>query len=203
MGQSGVSAARGSTILTLVPKIFLLGETLYLFSTGFTKLSILFFYRRFARSSLSKAFMWDIYIMIALQIGYMISGVIILPLQCQPMSAIWNQFNPAWAAAHPYHCINRWAFTTLGSTFSVMQDLAAFLLPLPLVWGLATSRLHKLGATAIFAGGLCVTAVGAVRVWFATFLWRPDADNSCQYICFYNHQLADLRCYKTTSIPLP
>jgi hypothetical protein len=101
------------------------------------------FYRRFADRAIAKMFLYTIYSMLALEIASMITASSLIFTMCLPFGSFWNMVDPAWAAVHSYKCLPRALLICLASTISAMQDFAATLLPLPLVWSIAVTRRQK------------------------------------------------------------
>ncbi|KAH7063074.1 hypothetical protein B0J12DRAFT_157523 [Macrophomina phaseolina] len=154
-------------------KITLSVSMLYMFSTSFTKVSILCFYRRVGE--IRPWFKWTIWANMAYVAGYTIAIVIALPLECTPFHAYWDKVNPLWAINNKYTCINEGAANVAGGAISASQDLIACILPMAIFWDMRISTRAKIALGAVFSLGLftCVCcilrAVSLYRVFFQTY----------------------------------
>lgn len=125
---------------------------LYMFSTSFTKVSILCFYRRVGE--IRPWFKWTIWANMAYVAGYTIAIVIALPLECTPFHAYWDKVNPLWAINNKYTCINEGAANVAGGAISASQDLIACILPMAIFWDMRISTRAKIALGAVFSLGL-------------------------------------------------
>ncbi|KAH8701444.1 hypothetical protein GQ44DRAFT_732872 [Phaeosphaeriaceae sp. PMI808] len=92
----------------------------------FTRLSYLALYLRLAAT---KKFRVVLYISIALVSAYGIATAIVCMTLCVP-------FEKLWTPTIPGHCINIKAFWTANPALGIVFDIAIFVLPIPLLWGL-------------------------------------------------------------------
>ena len=70
-------------------------------------------------------------------------------LACTPVAFFWDR------SIEGGHCINFTALWFSFSIFSIVTDLAIFVLPIPVLWNLQLPRKQKMGLIAAFAfGGL-------------------------------------------------
>ncbi|KAH7063581.1 hypothetical protein B0J12DRAFT_735464 [Macrophomina phaseolina] len=142
-------------------KITLSISVLYLASTGFTKLSILCFYRRIGE--IRPWFKWTIWLNMAFVIAYSLSFTIVIFFECSPVDAYWNKANPHWRLSHKFHCINEGAKMVTAGAISAAQDVLACILPMALFWDLRISKRAKLALGFVFSLGLLTSAVSIVR----------------------------------------
>ncbi|OAA61919.1 integral membrane protein [Niveomyces insectorum RCEF 264] len=77
-------------------------------------------------------------------------------LQCMPVSKFWDE-------ATPGSCINQNAFYTASAIINVCGDVAVLFLPIPVVWGLHTSRNKKLSLSFLFLLGIFIFRIIAVK----------------------------------------
>jgi hypothetical protein len=131
-------------------------EVLYLLSTSTTKISILLFYRRLARGTISKKFLLAVHTAIASVVVYFLYFTIALLATCQPFDAYWKQIDPLWYAEQKgkFHCQNEAANLIASAVISVAQDFLACGLPAILLWKLQISRRQKLALGGLFSVGL-------------------------------------------------
>jgi hypothetical protein len=81
-------------------------DSLYVISTGLTKISIMLFYRRMASGTVSTNFQRAVHFSIGFVIAYMIIFQFTIWFGCRPTNALWNQVDPSWAFEHEgtYSC---------------------------------------------------------------------------------------------------
>jgi hypothetical protein len=133
---------------------------LYLAQTAFAKVSILLFYHRLVQSTYSPRFRQAIWLVIAIVTVYSLVLFILYVTFCVPVSAIWKQYDTAWAAAHKLHC--RSQSTGIGVAWgaglmAVITDLMTAALPAWLFVRVRLSHRARIGLAVIFAlGFLCV-----------------------------------------------
>jgi hypothetical protein len=86
-------------------------DSLYVVSTGLTKISILLFYRRMAAGTVSIGFLRAVHAAIGFVIAYMITFQFTIWFGCRPTNALWNQVDPSWAFEHEgqYSCTSELA----------------------------------------------------------------------------------------------
>ncbi|KIW07510.1 uncharacterized protein PV09_01475 [Verruconis gallopava] len=77
---------------------------LYLFQTAFTKTSILLFFRRVGRDTVSRKFKWTVWSSMAFILVYSLVLLIIYVSDCFPVSAVWMQYDSHWASTHQFNC---------------------------------------------------------------------------------------------------
>ncbi|KAL1614916.1 hypothetical protein SLS54_009365 [Diplodia seriata] len=136
-------------------KLILTISILYLVSTGLTKVSILYFYRRIGE--VRPWFKRTILVSIAFIIGYTLAFTLAMPLECTPTAAYWFKASPAWRMTHEYHCINEGAKMISAGVISAVQDFVACVLPMALFWDLRISRQAKFALGFVFSLGLIRT----------------------------------------------
>ena len=138
-------------------KITIAMEINYVAATSLIKISILTFYRRLARGSVSPVFRCILRGAIASIVLYVAAAGASLGLSCQPFSAYWNSVDIIWLQTHKagvdFMCDNEGVNDIVLSLFSIAQDFMACGLPLMLFWGLHMPSRQKVALSAIFGLG--------------------------------------------------
>jgi hypothetical protein len=139
-------------------KLTLSIEFLYVIATGCTKISILFFYRRFANNTLSTGFKWAVRLSIAAVVLSTFAFTVALVLSCQPLNAWWKQVDLVWAQTHirgrDYKCFDESADLLASAAVSIIQDILACFLPSILFWKLSLPTRQKVALGSLFFVGL-------------------------------------------------
>ncbi|KUI70914.1 hypothetical protein VM1G_06376 [Cytospora mali] len=151
----------GKHLLLVLPdletylKVFFATQMLWAAATPLVKLSILCFYLRiFNRTGYMHYGAW---IMIFFTVGWMISVVFVLGLQCRPLAGYWD-------STIETTCINRTAFYLAGSSTDVAADFIILLLPLPAIWSLQMAQSKKISIILIFILGGLTCIISLVRL---------------------------------------
>jgi hypothetical protein len=149
-GKCGDLREGKSNVDFLLPKLTMSQVTLaamilYNPAIFFTKLSILLFYRRVFPSRNFHRILWAVGAFI---LAYSITSSMVNLLQCLPIEANWN---PELAATAK--CVHFGTELIAISTINAVTDLALLILPMPMLWGLHTSRNKKIQLMVIFALG--------------------------------------------------
>lgn len=131
-------------------------ELLYLASTSTTKISILLFYRRLARGTISTPFMYAVWAAIASVVVYFLYFFTALIFTCNPVETFWKQVDPAWFAQHKgkFKCHGEASNLIASAVVSVVHDFVACGLPAILLWKLQISKNQKLALGGLFGLGL-------------------------------------------------
>lgn len=111
------------------------------------------FYYGLART---KSQIYFIHFMQAVAAGFGISSVLVVPLQCTPLSEVWdNSLSPATEGSGK--CINLVAFFYANSIFMIVNDIVMYLMPIWLLRNVEMLRGRRIGIYALFGvGGLYV-----------------------------------------------
>ncbi|KAK7702658.1 hypothetical protein SLS57_011269 [Botryosphaeria dothidea] len=141
-------------------------SSLYIFSTGLTKISILFFYRRLGSGSLSKWYLTAVKASIAFVFAYMITFELTLFFGCTPIHAYWMQVDFHWYLANKskFHCMDEGADYMAASVISVVQDFLACCLPIMIMWTLQIPKRQKIALGGVFGVGLFLCLIGILRI---------------------------------------
>ena len=80
-----------------------------------------------------------------------ISSVLVVLLQCIPLSSVWNQgVDPTET---PDQCINVMAFFYANSIIMIVNDVVMYLMPMWLLRNVDMLRGHRIGIYALFGAG--------------------------------------------------
>jgi len=143
--------------ITETLKYFTVLEKVYIPTTWFTKISILFLYLRlFPDHALRR---W-------IKVGLVLCSVSLFCLElacifkCWPISYSWHY----WDGEHEGKCTSMSGQGWANAGINMFADLAVLILPLPTIWKLNLTTEKKLSIMAMFSVGLFVTVVSMVRL---------------------------------------
>ncbi|GME58777.1 putative integral membrane protein [Neofusicoccum parvum] len=141
-------------------------SSLYIISTGLTKISILCFYRRLGSGTISKWYLMAVKASIIFVIAYMITFNLTLFFGCNPIKAYWMQVDFMWYMANKskMHCMDEGADYLAASVISVVQDFLACCLPIMIMWTLQIPKRQKLALGGVFGIGLFLCLIGILRI---------------------------------------
>ena len=129
---------------------------------GFTKLSVLLFYKRVFRGNTFNAAVWT---MIAIVVVWTVAFFLANVLQCYP---IWINWNASGAQAD--QCINTNMMYKAQAWTDVLTDIMILSLPVPCIWALQMPARHKVGVTSIFLLGLLTVLSGIAKLIVLTHI---------------------------------
>jgi hypothetical protein len=141
-------------------------QVTFLISTGCTKCSILFFYRRLTKGTYNKKWVWAIIAAIVATATYSTVFVVMLVLACSPTDAYWKSFNLIYAATEEFTCADTRYANLLSGALSIASDLWSVLLPCLMLRNFDAPRNQKIALNIIFSLGLLVVAAGSVRTYY-------------------------------------
>jgi hypothetical protein len=130
-------------------------EVLFLFATGFAKISILLFYRRLVAGIYSRTFKWIIWCSIGFVVAYTFVWFILILTTCTPVDAVWKMVEVTYTTT--FKCapvILQQRLSITGGVLSVISDLYSLLLPLTVLFRLKISTKQKIGLSIIFGSGI-------------------------------------------------
>ncbi|TID18911.1 hypothetical protein E2P81_ATG05887 [Venturia nashicola] len=152
-------------------------ESLFLWSTCLTKVSVLMFYRRLVQGTYSRKFKLALWAAIAFVIAYTVAFFVLIFTTCRPFVALWQQYNPDWLAKNPnFVCaapLLETQLSELAGGLSVITDFYSVMLPAVLVFNIQITRRQKYGLCFIFGMGYLVVAAGIART---IYLGRAQAE---------------------------
>ncbi|CAF9942908.1 MAG: hypothetical protein ALECFALPRED_010215 [Alectoria fallacina] len=137
-------------------KVALLNITLWLATAAATKASLLLLYYRLF--SPSKRFRFAVRVGAVIVFCQWISLTCATIFQCRPVAAFWNH------TIRDAKCINLPRFTIVGGVLNLLTDVLILCLPIPMVWGLNTTKTQKVTLTGIFLLGVLVCAISIIRI---------------------------------------
>lgn len=117
---------------------------IYLAAVVFPKLAILAIYLRIFTRKPYRLMCW---VLAGLLIANWIAVTITRLLIFRPLASLWNQ------SIVEGYCYNINAWSRWGSLVNILTDVVMLILPLPVIWGIQTSRNIKLALTVTFATG--------------------------------------------------
>jgi hypothetical protein len=153
-----------------------LAQLAFLLCSGFTKISILFFYRRLVSGSYSRACFWLVWFAIAFTIAYTVIFVIMLCIDCKPTSAYWMAFDIKYALTEDFSCLDdSTALNTSAGVCAAISDVYAVALPCIITWHHDVPRRQRIALNAIFSLGLVIVAASGVRTyWLIVTSYNDD-----------------------------
>ncbi|KAF7194893.1 hypothetical protein HII31_03730 [Pseudocercospora fuligena] len=163
------SPGLGQDVWTLLPhqvdrfvKLFFYGELLYIVGLSTVKVSICLSYLRFFSS---RKFQKLVYIVILLNLLYMIGFLLPTIFQCKPVSYWWKE----WDGERQGHCIAKAERRLQGlvwtsSASNILLDVIVLGMPVPLVWKMELNKRKKLLVIFMFTCGLFITAISILRL---------------------------------------
>lgn len=128
-------------------QIYYIDEDIYLSILPLTKISILFFYLRVFPQ---KGFRIVTYIVIAMNVCYLITFVLVSVFQCRPIDAAWLR----WDGEHPAKCQNINAQGWASAAINMFLDIVTMVLPLHELSKLTMSIKKKMQLMLMFTLGI-------------------------------------------------
>ncbi|KAL8942327.1 MAG: hypothetical protein Q9211_001444 [Gyalolechia sp. 1 TL-2023] len=142
-----------------------------------TKFSLLAFYWRIFKQSKIRI---PIYVLVAVVSCWGIAGILVILLQCQPVSEYWNRF--AVTDSAPHCGVNITQFFYGVAIPNILTDAALLVLPMPFIWKLHLPRAQKLALTSIFILGAFVIGVSITRFTVLLKLNLVSPDITWNYV---------------------
>lgn len=154
-------------------------QAFFLISIGFTKLSVLLFYRRLVSNTYSYKFKIALWLAMILVFLVTVTFLIILCTLCSPIEAYWRQYDPTYTRSFSCRSVSGQKDTSIVSgTLSVFTDWYSVMLPVTLLWRIKINRRQKIGLAFIFGIGFLVVGAGIVRVVYLCRISGPDIDKT-------------------------
>ncbi|KAI9692939.1 MAG: hypothetical protein M1822_004934 [Bathelium mastoideum] len=162
----------------------LAAEILWSTAVPLIKVSIALFYRRIFGEIRYMRHATNI--IAAFSVAWGVMFVVVLGLQCQPLSSMWDK------SIKNYHCIKQMLFCLIGSAMNVFTDFVLLALPLHAVWKLQMSTQTKLQISVIL--GLASFACGVSLARLAILLhWQKVVNPTWNY--FYPHLFSTIEVH--------
>ncbi|KAJ6110063.1 hypothetical protein N7486_002298 [Penicillium sp. IBT 16267x] len=152
----------------IIEKLNLAFQIMFSWSSGFTKISLLWFCRRLLGAGKGNfvVYNWAF-------IGSMIFVALSVFLftffsvfQCLPVKAYW-EVEPTY----PHKCMNDGDIVFSASVINIFTDLLVTTLPMPLIWRLKLPTRQRLAVISIFGLGVVVNVAGSVRT---VYVWKSQ-----------------------------
>lgn len=123
----------------------------------FTKVTILFIYRRIFCSIHKKTLYHSIHLLMVVFVGFHVATTLAKIWQCTPRERIWNPSVPG-------QCINVDTLIRTSGLFNTVTDVILLLMPVKGVWNLKTTPRKKVGVVLVFTMGAMYVRVLALAV---------------------------------------
>ncbi|KAI8288249.1 hypothetical protein K4K60_011296 [Colletotrichum sp. SAR11_57] len=142
--------------------ISMAAQTLFLFASGLSKLSILCSYLRIAApGTWFSRLTW-------------VTGILVFLLTWIFMIVLWTQCAPIWhywtLFADWGNCIPEWPPLAGQGITTVMTDIAVYLLPMPTLFRLQMPMIQRISLAALFGLGLLVVIAGIMRTYWVLYV---------------------------------
>ncbi|KAJ5669432.1 hypothetical protein N7462_010502 [Penicillium macrosclerotiorum] len=134
---------------------FNIASVLYGVFIMFTKLSVLWLYRRVFSPIRWSPLDMIILSLVAIMLGFYISTTLVKILECIPRARIFDKSIPG-------HCVNVSALLNASGLFNTITDYIILLLPMHAAWKLQMNRTKKILVIAVFTFGLCAPVFSTV-----------------------------------------
>ncbi|KAK4496334.1 hypothetical protein PRZ48_012314 [Zasmidium cellare] len=167
----------GRHVWNLEPKYFgpsaevgWLAQIFFLLTMMFTKCSVLLCYRRMAKVTFSKMWMYIVYVLLFITVGSSVGIFFAYCFMCQPLHYYWD-FLQMDIDGVPGYCINGDSITIATGVLTVASDLwtAAFPCALFYFHDIGASKGQKIALWCLLCAGFLVTGVGVARTYY---LWQ-------------------------------
>ncbi|CAG8921591.1 unnamed protein product [Penicillium salamii] len=143
--------------ITHILYIYFWDELIYLSILPLTKISICCFYLRIFPD---RTFRNATYVVIALNVGYLIAFVLISIFQCRPLPGAWLR----WDGEENFQCNHINAQGWAAAVINMVLDLIVMILPLRQLYHLNLSLKKKSYVICMFSLGVFVTLVSILRL---------------------------------------
>ncbi|KAJ5710004.1 hypothetical protein N7493_009596 [Penicillium malachiteum] len=120
------------------------------------KLSVLFFYARVFNIS-NRSFRYQLWILGALVVGWLVSACFVAIFQCDPVARVWNPEIPG-------KCIDQFAWYTAESATDFAIDVWILAIPIPHIWALNTSLRRRVYLLVTFCLSYIVIIIAIGRL---------------------------------------
>ncbi|KAJ6020936.1 hypothetical protein N7540_006440 [Penicillium herquei] len=120
------------------------------------KLSVLFFYARVFNIS-NRAFRYQLWVLGALVVGWLISACFVAIFQCDPIARVYDPEIPG-------KCINQFAWYTAESATDFAIDIWILAIPIPHIWSLNTSLRRRIYLLVTFCLSYIVIIIAIGRL---------------------------------------
>ncbi|KAK6384385.1 hypothetical protein LTS17_001948 [Exophiala oligosperma] len=132
----------------------------YFLCNMFVKHAWLTFYYALARTRTQR---WIIHFMQLVAFGFGISSILVILLQCIPLSHVWTRARDP-PPEDDAHCVNLMAYFYFNAAFMVVNDTVMYMLPVFLLRNVDMLRGHRWGIYTLFAVGGVVVLASILRL---------------------------------------
>ena len=124
------------------PQIYWLSEGAFIFSTCFTKISVLLFFRRL-KPSCSTALKGVMYAFIVFTACNCLADALVLVLQCQPVTASWRVSDPSDTDTR--HCIDKHIYYPAHGLLTGFSTIYTVLIPVLVLRHIPMTKFQRAG----------------------------------------------------------
>ena len=164
-----------------------IAELAFLICGCFIKVSVLLFYRRLARNSVSRYWIWGVISAITFTVAYSLAFILTLIFNCSPTEAYWKAFSPSYTT--PYTCVDTTVVNLLAGIMAIVSDLYSVFLPCMMTRHIQLPRAQKLALYIIFSLGLLAVAASSVRTYWLYKVGHSSDVSTCIFYVFVFAQL--------------
>ncbi|KAH6640092.1 hypothetical protein BKA67DRAFT_486818, partial [Truncatella angustata] len=143
-------------------QVSIAGQTIFVFASGFAKLSILASYLRIALpGSWFRRLTWAAIAIVGTAIP---AFLMLLWLQCSPATSYWNLF------ALERDCMHEWPPLAAQTTVTVITDFIVYVLPMPTLWKVQLPLSQRISLMILFGFGGIVVVAGCMRTYWVHYV---------------------------------
>ncbi|KAF0321855.1 integral membrane protein [Colletotrichum asianum] len=149
-------------------QISIVGQTLFVFASGLSKLSILTSYLRIA--PLGSTFQRVTQVTIGAVLALIIIFLMVLWTQCIPIWHYWD------LTVLDHNCMAEWPPLAGQTITTVITDIVVYLLPMPTLFRLRLPVLQRIVLIILFSLGTVVVVAGIMRTWWTYYVEEMTYD---------------------------
>ncbi|QSZ35268.1 hypothetical protein DSL72_008137 [Monilinia vaccinii-corymbosi] len=112
--------------------------------------------------------LWTVRALIFLMAVYYIPATAVKIFICWPVASFWDPL------ANEGTCLDEFSILFADCIISVVSDFTILLLPIPVIWGLQTRTMRKIGISAIFGAGILACSASVMRLYETIHLSRTQ-----------------------------
>ncbi|KAF3799355.1 hypothetical protein GCG54_00001397 [Colletotrichum gloeosporioides] len=149
-------------------QISIVGQTLFVFASGLSKLSILTSYLRIA--PLGSTFQRVTQVTIGAVLALIVIFLMVLWTQCIPIWHYWD------LTVMDRNCMAEWPPLAGQTITTVITDIIVYLLPMPTLFRLRLPVLQRIVLIILFSLGTVVVVAGIMRTWWTYYVEEMTYD---------------------------
>ncbi|KDN65621.1 hypothetical protein CSUB01_03153 [Colletotrichum sublineola] len=154
--------------LMVAATISIAGQTLFLFASALSKLSILASYLRIA--PLGSSFRRLTWAAIAVIFTLLLTFLVVLWTQCSPAWHYWDLF------VENRNCVDEWPPLASQSITTVATDIVVYILPIPTLFRLRLAATQRVVLIFLFSLGTVVVVAGVMRTYWIYYVEEKTYD---------------------------